>query len=155
MSVAWIRADALDEVRRHARDRHPLETGGLLLGWTDDATGDAVVAAIVGPGPAAKHGRTSFLPDHDWQRAELARRYAGSGRVHVYLGDWHTHPNGSGRPSGRDRRTLASIAAAPLARAPRPLLAIVAHGPDGPVHVWRHRRRPPPLERLVPRPYEP
>jgi len=115
MSVAWIRADALDEVRRHARDRHPLEAGGLLLGWTDDATGDAVVAAIVGPGPAAKHGRTSFLPDHDWQRAELARRHAGSGRVHVYLGDWHTHPSGSGRPSGRDRGTLALIAAAPLA----------------------------------------
>ncbi len=155
MSVAWIRADALDEVRRCARDRHPLETGGLLLGWTDDATGDAVVAAIVGPGPAAKHGRMSFRPDHDWQRAELARRYAGSGRVHGYLGDWHTHPSGSGRPSDRDRRTLALIAAAPLARAPKPLLAIVADGPDGTIHVWRHRRRPLSLERLVPRPYGP
>jgi integrative and conjugative element protein (TIGR02256 family) len=126
MSVAWIRADALDEVRRHARDRHPLETGGLLLGWTDDATGDAVVAAIVGPGPAAKHGRTSFLPDHDWQRAELARRYAGSGRVHVYLGDWHTHwpapapPPAPGTPPG----TCSNGPSGPLPRALPPKIRV-------------------------------
>lgn len=155
MSVAWIHVDALEEARRYARDRHPLETGGLLLGWSEDVTGDAVVAAIVGPGPAAEHGLMSFLPDDQWQRAELARRYAGSGRVHGYLGDWHTHPNGAGRASSRDRRTLASIAAAPLARAPRPLLAIVSGDPDGPVHVWRHRHRFMPLELLATRPYEP
>lgn len=148
MSVAWIHADAIGQLRRLARDRHPLETGGLLLGWTGDATGDAVVAEIIGPGPAARHATASFLPDHSWQREELARRYAESGRVHAYLGDWHTHPGGTGRASGRDRRTLASIAAAPLARAPRPLLAILAGSPDGPLAVWRHRRRPLPLELL-------
>lgn len=155
MSTAWIDAAALDQARRHAHERHPLETGGLLLGWTDDATGDAVVAEIIGPGPAADHRRTSFLPDNDWQRAELARRYAASGRLHGYLGDWHTHPDGTGHPSVRDRRTLAGIAAAPLARAPRPLLVILAGRPDGPVHVWRHRKRPLPLERLTTKPYGP
>lgn len=155
MSVAWIRAHALEEVRRCARDRHPLETGGLLLGWVHDASGDAVVAEIVGPGPAALHGAASFLPDHEWQRAELARRYAASGRVHSYLGDWHTHPGGTGRPSVRDRRTLAAIAAAPSARIPRPLLAIVSGSPDGPVDAWRHRRRPLPLERIATRLYDP
>lgn len=155
MSYAWIYDDALAEVRSLARDRHPLETGGLLLGWTDEDTGDAVVAAIIGPGPEARHGPASFLPDGDWQRSELARRYADSGRVHGYLGDWHTHPLGTGRPSGPDRRTLASIARAPLARAPRPLLAILSGDPDGPVAVWRHRRRPLPLERLPVRAYGP
>jgi integrative and conjugative element protein (TIGR02256 family) len=99
MSTAWIDAAALDQARHHAHERHPLETGGLLLGWTDDATGDAVVADIIGPGPAADHRRTSFLPDNDWQRAELARRYAASGRLHGYLGDWHTTPTAPDAPA--------------------------------------------------------
>jgi integrative and conjugative element protein (TIGR02256 family) len=140
LNRAWIRPAALDGIRLLAADRHPLETGGLLLGWNDAASGDAVIAEIVGPGAAAKHRHAAFSPDHPWQRDELARRYAASGRLHGYLGDWHTHPGGGGHPSRRDRRTAASIARAPLARAPRPLMAILADGPDGPLCVWRYAR---------------
>jgi integrative and conjugative element protein (TIGR02256 family) len=142
VSTAWIDAKALAAVRREATERHPDETGGILLGWTGpssagDGRSDVVIAEVIGPGPGARHDRTTFRPDAAWQTAQVARLYEASGRRHTYLGDWHTHPNGSGRPSRRDRRTLATIARSPDARAPHPVILIVEHDPDGPFCAWR------------------
>jgi integrative and conjugative element protein (TIGR02256 family) len=101
------------------------ETGGALLGWSEHD--DVVVARVLGPGPAAKHGLRSFAPDGDWQVREGARIYAESGRTIAYLGDWHTHPRGSPTPSGQDRATAKLIADDTDFRAPSPLYAIAGH----------------------------
>lgn len=114
-----------------------------------------MVADVIGPGPAAHHGATCFRPDAEWQTGEVARRYQKSGRLHTYLGDWHTHPHGSGFPSRRDRRTMAVVAHTPAARAPHPLLLIVEGTPDGPLMVWRRLGCWRPLQHLTVRTYTP
>jgi len=136
-------------MRTEAR-RHPhSETGGLLLGYV---TGDdVVICSIIGPGPKARSTKTTFVPDSDWQTAELASAYEASSRQWTYLGDWHTHPSGTGRLSLRDARTLRRIARTPGARAPRAISAILVPATDHSeerLAVWRAgaRRRTP--ERL-------
>lgn len=110
---------------------------------------------MIGPGPAAHHGATYFQPDAGWQTGEVARWYQASGRLHAYLGDWHTHPFGAGFPSRRDRRTMAVVAHSPAARAPHPLLLIVEGTPDGPLMVWRRLGFWRPLQHLAVRTYMP
>lgn len=107
----------------------PLETGGLLLGYDDPATAQVVIRQVVGPGPRAAHGLSRFFPDHDYHRRETARIYASSGRITSYLGDWHSHPGGGTALSPTDRRTLARIARAQTARAPRPIMIVLAGTP--------------------------
>lgn len=122
----WIGDESLRLLRQLASEKAPSETGGVLLGYwrSDKRTG--VITDVVGPGPAAVHGRDFFEPDAKYQSAEIARIYELSGRITTYLGDWHTHPGGSTGLSAQDRRTLRTIAASPAARAPTPLMGILA-----------------------------
>lgn len=123
----WLGAPAWHALISEADDKAPLETGGVLLGYFGAAASEAVVTEIVGPGPNADHRRMGFTPDAEYQEREIARRYAKSGRISTYLGDWHTHPMGAGALSLRDADTLRRIARCRSARVPLPLM-LIAHG---------------------------
>lgn len=135
----WVLPEAEQAIRAEAARCPDDETGGLLLGYRTD-TG-TVIADTVGPGPAATRTPTSFHPDDPWQQEQLAEKYSASGRLHTYLGDWHTHPHGIPRPSRTDRRTLTRIARHRPARQSAPLTAILAPDSGGPIAVWLHTGR--------------
>lgn len=101
---------------------YPLETGGALTEYIAE-NGEPVVQHIVGPRPSAQHKRHRFRPDHDWQRRRLDEIFETSSGRAVYLGDWHTHPDGSPRMSWLDRRTLRGIPFSPGFRRSACLLA--------------------------------
>ena len=136
----WWAAEALEEALREAQRAYPLETGGLLLGWTT-GPGAVVISRVIGPGPRANHRATSFTPDAAWQERQLADAYEQAGRRLQYLGDWHSHPRGTIRLSGTDRATLRLIAHHPDARAAHPVMAVLAGGPLWQVAVRQHVRR--------------
>lgn len=60
----------------------------------------------------------------------------------TYLGDWHTHPNGSPALSRKDLRTLRRIARHPAARISQPVMAVLAGGPAAWHLAVRQPRRP-------------
>lgn len=146
-------------MRREADRAAPFETGGVLLGyWTREPTaddgGEVVVTAVIGPGPGAVHQRWVFMPDHDYHESEVERVYEVSGRQWTYLGDWHTHPDGPAHLSNKDRVTLRRIASAASARAPHPMMLLLAGGRPWRPYAWSailgpaRRWRRPPLETL-------
>lgn len=139
-SQLWIGCDAIASLESEATRRTPAETGGILLGyWAEDGR-DCVVTHVIGPGPNAIHCETRFAPDHAYQVGEIGRLYEQSGRLLHYLGDWHSHPGGTGELSEQDRRTLRTIARARAARVRRPIMLILAGGPVWKPHCWRYRR---------------
>jgi integrative and conjugative element protein (TIGR02256 family) len=141
---AWWAAAALEEALREAQRAFPLETGGVLLGWSPHP--DAVVISrVIGPGPRACHRAASFEPDAAWQEERLEQAYEQAGRRLHYLGDWHTHPRGTVRLSRTDRATLQRIANHPDARSARPVMAVLAGGPlwHAVVHQYIRRRGTP------------
>ena len=97
----------------------------MLLGWCRESA--IVVAAHIEAGPDAQRGPQSFTPDGDWQQRRLEEAYEQSGRRVTYLGDWHSHPRGSGCPSPKDRETAATVAGDPRARASTPVTMILGH----------------------------
>lgn len=123
MTSMWISGAALDDLTDEADRTYPLETGGVLAGYFAE-NGEPVVLAAIGPGPTADHRRYRFTPDHAWQCRQLDILFEQSSRTYVYLGDWHTHPDGSPQMSWLDRRTLRAIARHPQARTPHPLMLI-------------------------------
>lgn len=128
MNFCWLHETALAEMTQEAERAYPFETGGVTLGYVGD-TGEPVVMTIVGPGPDASHSRSRFVPDHAWQCTQIDIHFESSGGKWVYLGDWHTHPNGSPYMSWLDRWTLSRIAQHPEARQTNPLMMIGAGGP--------------------------
>jgi integrative and conjugative element protein (TIGR02256 family) len=125
----WIAFQVWDAIVAESNRAFPLETGGLLMGYSEPASARTVIRESVGPGPRAVHRRTRFLPDHRYHEREVARIYADSGRIISYLGDWHSHPRGTLALSVTDRRTLGRIARTPTARAPRPIMMVLAGTP--------------------------
>lgn len=127
-SRVWFTRDVIAELNAEADRCLPRETGGVLLGYADELTGDIMVASAVGPGALARHGRRTFVPDHRFHEREVARLYDESGRIWTYLGDWHSHPSGRLGLSIADRRTLGRIARSKQARIPRPIMTVIADG---------------------------
>ena len=108
----------------------PLETGGVLTGYWAETGDEAIVTEVVGPGPRAVHERSRFRPDTEYHEAEVARIYLASGRVHTYLGDWHTHPDGGSYLSAADLATLRRISHSHEARAPNALMLVLGNRGD-------------------------
>ncbi|SIT49344.1 putative 18.8 kDa protein [Paraburkholderia ribeironis] len=129
MSQLWIASTAFDEMLDEAERVYPLETGGVLVGYAAD-DGDLVVQHVIGPGLSAQHKRQRFHPDHDWQCRRLDEIFEISSGQAVYVGDWHTHPDGSPQMSWLDKRTLRGIARYREAALARPLMLIGAGGAE-------------------------
>jgi integrative and conjugative element protein (TIGR02256 family) len=105
--------------------RAPAETGGMLLGYISPDGSDIAVTHLVGAGPEAVHRRNSFEPDAIWQQGQLNRIYQESGYLTTYLGDWHSHPEGSPTPSREDTRTARRVARYQGSRIAHPLTIIL------------------------------
>lgn len=115
----------------------PNETGGVLLGYHVRRTDELAVTDVVGPGPNAQHESRGFVPDSAYHETEIARRYERSGRLIVYLGDWHSHPRSGPYLSARDGRTLRAIARFEPARLVKPLMVVVGKCEGWTLAAWR------------------
>lgn len=79
----------------------PDETGGILLGHD---LGQQVLISVAGdPGPNAHHAPTRFK--RDLAHAERLADAAYERDASIWVGEWHTHPQGPSRPSRYDLRT--------------------------------------------------
>jgi integrative and conjugative element protein (TIGR02256 family) len=118
----------------------PAETGGVLMGYRTDGTDERVATHVIGPGPAAIHEECRFVPDHDYQLAEITRLYEMSGRRLEYLGDWHSHPGAEGYLSDKDLETLNRIAQSRTARVEKPVMLVMAGRGGWAAFAWIHER---------------
>ena len=127
---------AYDEMIVESNLAFPNETGGVIVGYWVVLSQELVVTAVISPGPRAMHEKDRFIPDPEYQEAQVARHYENSGRLHTYLGDWHTHPHSSSRLSRLDLKTFRVIASDPEARAPVPIMGILAGGTPWTLKLW-------------------
>lgn len=136
----WLESDAVASMLEEGRRAHPMETGGLLIGyWSRNDS--AVVSRVIGPGPRAIQWTDSFEPDYGFQEAEIARIHIESQGVERYLGDWHTHPDGGLYLSAKDRDVLRRIADHEEVSTDQPLMLVLVTGESFSAAIWRYNSR--------------
>jgi integrative and conjugative element protein (TIGR02256 family) len=132
-ALAEIRA----EVRRGARLRDPdVETGGMLLGTFDDATGIVHVDRASGPPPDSLLSEVHFQHGIEGTEERVKAELNGSRRVTGFVGFWHSHPNSQARPSATDEQGMAKVVG-PNGSPQRALMMIVGGG-GHPGVAWRN-----------------
>lgn len=138
----WIPATARDLLVEDGDKWHPLETGGVLVGYWAGPE-ECVISELSQAGVRAVHERYRFVPDYDADGEFCERRFQNSDGVMRYLGDWHTHPNQSWpRMSFKDKRTLLRISKSKEARQPNPLMVICGGSPAArQIRCWTTQRR--------------
>lgn len=98
------------------------ETGGILIGRYKDGHRTASILEVTGPPAGSSWGRTWFRRGGGDIDALLELRWR---QGIYYLGEWHTHPNGTPYPSADDLRTMQRISAQPSYACPEPILVIL------------------------------
>lgn len=110
------------EMLAFIRNKHPLETGGILIGReTKDSKVDVV--AITGPGPNAKHKHNRFEKDIDFCQNGLDSWIRKDNSL-KYIGEWHCHPSKDNSPSRMDLDSLTKIALQPNYLTSNPIMFI-------------------------------
>lgn len=145
--------EARAEARRGARIRaSEIETGGMLLGAFDDATGIVYVDKVTGPPPDSYLSATYFHHGVEGTQERVSAEVTRTANACGFAGFWHTHPSGRAYPSPTDEQGMASIVA-PDGTTRRALMMIL--GGDGPTwHAWCNGdvgARPDIYVRVVPR----
>lgn len=148
MKKVWLLRDVLDQICYEAESKYSLETGGLLVGYISADDDDVVITDAVGPGPKAKHSRRTYIPDYLFHKEEIRRIFHGSGGLHTYLGDWHSHPNAPAYLSFLDKRALQNIARFPGNYIDRPIMLVLGGTGSDVSSEWK-----PAVWRISPRPH--
>ena len=121
-AIVWLDVHARALIEHETRKRPHVESGGALFGFGDGH--DVVIAGAYGPGPRAKHRRTTFEPHPQTTALLMDAVREHSQARYRYLGSWHSHPGGPPRPSGQDVATTERVSAEPEVLLTRPLMLI-------------------------------
>jgi integrative and conjugative element protein (TIGR02256 family) len=98
------------------------ETGGILIGFYNEARNLAIVESVSGPPNDSAHGFTCFKRGTRGLQRQLLKAWK---RKEYYLGEWHYHPNASATPSYVDKAQMKEIANTNTYHCPEPILVIV------------------------------
>jgi len=119
----------------------PRETGGIFVGRYVDSNRVARVTEMIDPPTDSESALSSFWRG-EGNLAEQLKALWAEGKY--YLGEWHSHPGMSPRPSGLDRQRMQKIQRDPDYNCAVPILSIIGWGlaadhvavfafpPDGP-----------------------
>jgi proteasome lid subunit RPN8/RPN11 len=122
----WISANAVQAMLTFGAAAGRRETGGIVIGRYDpDGRTVEVVEATPKP-PGSSAGCFWFQRGEVGLKELLADRW-NSG--FYYVGEWHFHPDGSPKLSGRDIRAMQKIAIDPRYQCQKPILFILGGRP--------------------------
>lgn len=113
------------------------ETGGILIGKYLDRN-NAMIIEITGPPKDSNRTMSTFksginglikLLDYRWNLGQY------------YIGEWHSHPNSSPRPSKTDDTQMKKLAMDKSLKCPEPILLIMGGNQDKgwklSIHVYK------------------
>jgi integrative and conjugative element protein (TIGR02256 family) len=120
--LIYISHDCTYRLSELIQQKKPYETGGILVGTR---TAEHIfILAVVDAGPKSLEKRTMFKKDFSYAKSELARLHTESQGKWGYLGEWHSHPDGSLMPSSVDVKSMNDIVKSILNSNLTPILLI-------------------------------
>lgn len=85
------------------------EAGGVLLGRRILDTNDIIVDIVTTPMPNDRRKRFQFFRSKTGHQERIKQAWQDSSGATNYLGEWHTHPEDTPRPSCVDRWDWKSL----------------------------------------------
>jgi integrative and conjugative element protein (TIGR02256 family) len=120
-----LKSEAKRIIEQDIAKFHPYETGGILIGAYNENLKLATIYSATSSSIDSKHGYTSFDRGTDNILESIEKvKISILASLH-YLGEWHSHPNNSPKPSGQDLKQMQKFAKNKLHGIRSPLLLIV------------------------------
>ena len=117
-----ISDNVIAAIEKRALDAFPNETGGFLIGKYLDDNSRAYVSKVLIPKKCSS-GPKSFQRETEGMEETWNKLYSEG---LIYLGEWHSHPNGSCAYSTIDKTALTNIANCDTVVINNPIMLIVS-----------------------------
>lgn len=114
------------KIKQHVKKHYPNECGGVFVGKIIVDENKAIIEKIMIP-KSLRSTPVYFLRLSGFINKWLIRIFHQSEGELLYLGEWHSHPNGEPKPSSKDFQTMKRIAENENVRIQTPLLLIVGY----------------------------
>lgn len=124
-----IESSVLESIEQYSRAHYPNEFGGILMGSYLNSYIDLVISDII-VSDKYKSSPTKFEPDHDDLNRKTKEYFEYFDNKVIYVGDWHSHPNGSNLYSQQDLNAIADVAISKKVNIKNPILLIAAYTDD-------------------------
>lgn len=118
-----VEQELLDELYREGMKHYPKEFGGLLVGYYTDDFKTCMIRSSIIPNKY-KSSRYFFERGKEGLKQKLIEFYNSTPRL-IYVGEWHTHPDGIPSPSSTDLNAMIEIAECPDVSIENPILIIL------------------------------
>lgn len=127
----YINDNIIDELRHLSLQSYPKECGGFLVGNYSNKSRTANILQIISPSKSIV-SNSSYERDTDGME-ELWDNLYQQGLI--YLGEWHSHPNGNASYSSVDKRAITQIAACKTVNIENPIMLILGINKDGIIDI--------------------
>ncbi|OAJ75863.1 hypothetical protein AYJ08_20495 [Brevibacillus sp. SKDU10] len=125
MTTLYLTETAWSQIRRAVGHYPELETGGILLGYKQDAKSWIITFASE-PGPNALRMEHSILFDDKYLHRIIKRKTRPNSKIQ-YIGDWHSHTMPRLTPSRTDKNTFVQKSNQNEYRSDSPIMLIVGY----------------------------
>ena len=119
----------LEQLYNIGLKHYPKEFGGLLIGNYSEDMKTCVITGTLLP-KKYKSSRYYFERGREGLLEKLEALYNAEPRS-IYIGEWHTHPDGPASPSDTDEEAMQTISEHDEVTITNPLLLILAITPEG------------------------
>lgn len=89
------------------KESHPMETGGIIIGYYDTEYRNAIITECTCPPEDSKASKNHFFRGTKGLKSLLKRKW--DEEKEYYLGEWHLHPGSSPNPSTTDIDQMKKI----------------------------------------------
>lgn len=104
-----IKDDVIEILKSYRQSNiNDCEAGGMLIGY-ETINGDIIIEYITEPFKKDKRTRTSFDRIDKKHNKTLKSVWKNQGNIHVYIGEWHTHPENYPNYSAQDKKNWIQI----------------------------------------------
>lgn len=123
-----VDAKIIDEIKDAGVSKYPNEFGGFLLGKYSDDLNTLTITRFILPKKYISHP-ISF--ERSSKRLNNLLKKIFITKHEYYVGEWHTHPNGSTNYSSTDLHAMKAIAEHKTVNIKNPILLILSIGKSG------------------------
>lgn len=118
-----INQELLEKISQLGIDHYPNEFGGFLIGKYSDDYNTLFITDYILP-KSYKGSRSLFERSSKGTKSLFSKLF--NIKKEIYVGEWHTHPNGSTRYSDIDLRAMINIESSPSVNIKNPVLLILS-----------------------------
>lgn len=106
-----IKDEVIEIIKSYKQiDKKDYEAGGILIGY-ETLNGDIIIEYATKPYEEDKRSRVSFDRIDKSHNRILKSIWENQGNIHIYIGEWHTHPEHYPNYSSQDKKNWIQIAA--------------------------------------------